>query len=96
MRTFSRVCFASAVVCSLTFATTPVANALPREGSSPAVRAESSWLGATLDWLQSLLDRSERSQGWQEGKPAPTVSQEKKASNGSCIDPLGRPRPCTR
>lgn len=96
MKTFYRICLAAAVVCSLTFATTPVANALPREESRPAARAESSWLGATFDWLQSLLDRSERPRGRQEGKPAATASQEKRQTNGACIDPLGIPRPCPR
>lgn len=91
MKTFYRICLAAAVVCSLTFAT-PVANALPREESRPAARAESSWLGATFDWVQSLLGRSER----QEGTPAVTASQEKAQTNGACIDPLGRPRPCPR
>jgi hypothetical protein len=92
MKTFYRICLAAAVVCSLTFATTPVANALPREESRPAARAELSWLGATLNWLQTLLDRGER----QEGKPVVTASQEKKQTNGSCIDPLGMTRPCPR
>jgi hypothetical protein len=88
MKTFYRICLAAAVVCSLTFATTPVANALPREGSRPVAPTESHWLGATFNWLRTLLDRGER----QEGKPAATTSQEKRQTNGSCIDPQGNPR----
>lgn len=93
MKTFYRICLAAAVVCSLTFAATPAVNALPREEARPAARAESHWLGATLDWLQSLLDRSERPRGQQEDKILLSGEDVEPQHNGSCIDPQGRPRP---
>lgn len=89
---FSRICLVAAVVCSLMFVTAPGAHAIPREGSQTEARAESGWLGAAFDWFQSVLSRGERLQGRQERKPA--TNKGKYPTNGACIDPLGRPRPC--
>ena len=91
MKMFSRICLVAAVVCSLMFVTSPVANALPRGDSQPEARAESVRLGAAFDWLQNLLGLGEQPRARREGKPA---TKGKYPTNGACIDPLGRPRPC--
>ena len=92
MKTFYRICLVAAVVCSLMLLTTPTASALPRGDSQPEARAESGWLGAAFEWVQSLLGLGERPHVTRvEGKSS---SQPRSQTNGSCIDPLGRPRPC--
>ncbi|HSK81138.1 MAG TPA: hypothetical protein VLQ45_32085 [Thermoanaerobaculia bacterium] len=90
MKMFSRICLVAAVVCSLMFVTSPVANAIPRGDSQPEARAESGWLGAAFDWFQNLLARGEQPRDRREGKPSTTKGRY--PTNGSCIDPQGNPR----
>ena len=90
MKTFYRICLVAAVVCSLMLLTTPTASALPRGDSQPEARAESGWLGAAFEWVQSLLGLGERPHPRVEGKSS---SDLRSRTNGSCIDPQGNPKP---
>lgn len=92
MKTFSRICLVAAVVCSLMIVTAPGVHALPRAESQPESRAESGWLGAAFDWVQNLLGSGERAPVQRGERPA--ANKGKYPTNGACIDPLGRPRPC--
>ena len=86
-----------AAVALLTLLAVPMAGA--RTMSSPSLHSgDGGWLGATLRWVEDLAGL--RHPGHPNGKPGRQTPPNQKdtlntTQGGSCIDPMGRPRPCT-
>lgn len=87
-----RVYLVLVVTALLVLMMAPVAGA--RTVSSPSAHpSESGWIGAALHWVEDLVGiRHPAPQGHRGTKPATAKTEE--VINGSCIDPVGRPRPC--
>ena len=85
--------FVIALVLVSTFL--PVASsAASREAPRATMRADSDWFGSAFAWLGRLLERGDRQQR-ERSTPSSTVTKADEAgTNGVCIDPMGRPRPC--
>jgi hypothetical protein len=85
------------VVTLLVLTMAPVANARTIESPSVSRAQAGDWLGAALRWVEDLVvsrrpsHRSERP-GLQTYSKA-TV-ENSSAIGGTCIDPMGRPKPC--
>jgi hypothetical protein len=85
-RSMFRVLVVASVVLSLTVFAVPSVQAEPSKTKAPAVKSDPGLLQAVVSWLL--------------GTPKPkaprstTAAGQNKSSYGSCIDPLGNPRPC--
>lgn len=84
---------ALAAIAALVLSIAPAAYARTPEGAQASVRADAGWVGTALQWLGDLfgarrpaMTQSDRSTG---GTTKTTYSP----NGGSCIDPMGNPRP---
>lgn len=88
----SRRIFASAIVASLTLV--PLAGARPLERPA-AVESEGAFTAA-LHWVENLFSfrrPGPADHGRRSGQPAEQRKEGSSTQGGSCIDPVGRPRP---
>lgn len=87
--------FALAAVLALT--AVPLASARPL--AAPAVHeADGGWLGTALQWVEDLVNLRGSNPAGPSRRRGQAVIPRKEGSgtnSGSCIDPVGRPRPCT-
>lgn len=74
----------------------PASSTEGRETPRTVVRAEVGWLDSAFAWVNSLLDRIDRGRQHRDrnGASSTTAKSGNSGTSGSCIDPLGRPRPC--
>ncbi|MFL6259461.1 MAG: hypothetical protein ACJ76Y_07100 [Thermoanaerobaculia bacterium] len=88
-----RVCLVFVVIVLLALLVVPMAGA--RTVSSSSIHsADGGWVGAALRWVESLtgLDRPAHSN--HRGTKRPVTTKTEDSITGTCIDPMGRPRPC--
>ena len=87
--------FALAAVLALIVV--PLASARPLEGPA-GQEADGGFISATLKWMEDLVGfrrPGPADRGRRQGQAAIPQSSNSKQQSGSCIDPVGRPRPCT-
>jgi hypothetical protein len=96
-RSMSRTAIVAVVAITLVLLSVPAVHARPIERSGPTVQAGSGWMDAALSWLSSLLfgDQPTSQDQPRSAFDAGTVDGYYQPLVGSCIDPEGRPRPCT-
>lgn len=90
-----RVCLVFVVIALLALLMAPVAGA--RTVSSPSVHpaADGGWVGAALRWVEDLAGLHRQAPGHRGTKPVSTKeTSTTDGVTGTCIDPMGRPRPC--
>jgi hypothetical protein len=90
LRSMFRVVVVASVILSLTVFTVPSAQAGPSKATASAVQADQGVMQTVLNWLSNLV-------GVPKPKPAPKgpkLTTARGTTNGPCIDPLGRERPC--
>jgi len=92
-----RVRLVLAVIALFALLIVPMAGARTLDSQS-IHPADSNWIGGVLSWAQNLvgLHRPSHPHG-QSGRQTPnqkTDSTLNATQGGSCIDPMGRPRPC--
>jgi hypothetical protein len=97
MSSMSRTATVAIVALTLVLLSVPAVHARPIERSGPSIETGAGWMDAALSWFSQLLFGEQPAS---QDQPRPTFD----ASNldgfnqplsGSCIDPEGRPRPCT-
>jgi hypothetical protein len=86
LRFMFRVVVVASVVLSLTVFAVPTVQAGSGKANVSATKAEPSLLPAALAWLGNLIN------GQAPKKPKSITARS--ATNGPCIDPMGRERPC--
>jgi hypothetical protein len=87
-----RVCLVLVVTALLVLMMAPVAGA--RTVSSPSAHtSESGWVGAALQWVGELVGIHHPAPSGHRGTKQVTTKLEE-VITGTCIDPMGRPRPC--
>jgi hypothetical protein len=94
MSRIPRVCLVFVVIVLLALLVVPMAGA--RTVSSPSIHpSDGGWVGAALRWVEGLagLDRP-AAQSNHRGAKKPVTAKSSEAVTGTCIDPMGRPRPC--
>jgi hypothetical protein len=96
----SRSAVIAVVAFMLVLLSVPAVHARPIERSGPSIEA-GSWIDGALSWLSSLLFGD---QPTAQTQTQPTLKSATgnitfdtyyQPNSGSCIDPEGRPRPCT-
>jgi hypothetical protein len=75
----------------------PLAGARTLEPRSVDTVQDGGWIGATLRWVEDLVGL--RRPGHRPGQSGPqalpnTKSGDSTSIGGTCIDPMGRPKPC--
>lgn len=82
------------LVATLGLTLAPVANALP-QGSGPADRSESGWFETAVRWVEEAagLKRPGARRPGHSGSQAGVRKETNSTNGGSCIDPMGNPRP---
>lgn len=95
-RSMSRTAFVAVVAITLVLLSVPAVHARPIERSGPSVEA-GSWMDAALSWLSSLLFGDQPASQDQPRSSYDTLELTgySQPLSGGCIDPEGRPRPCT-
>jgi hypothetical protein len=95
----SRTAIVAVVAITLVLLSVPAVHARPIERSGPTMQAGSGWMDAALSWLNNLLFGD---QPTAQDQPRSAVDATfglvdgyYQPQSGSCIDPEGRPRPCT-
>ena len=95
-QSMSRIATVSVVALTLVLASVPAAQASPF-GSS--FDTHTGWFDEALSWLSGLVFGEETSSPQTFGSTyeaaTPTISDSGSIQSGGCIDPAGRPRPCT-
>jgi hypothetical protein len=95
----SRNAIVAVVAITLVLLSVPAVHARPIERSGPSIQAGSGWMDAALSWLNSLLFGDQPASQDQPRSAVDTsfslVDGYYQPLSGSCIDPEGRPRPCT-
>jgi hypothetical protein len=93
-QSMSRTAIVTVVVLALVLLSVPAVHARPIERSGPAI--EAGWMDAALSWFSSLLF-GDQPASQDQLRPAfeAAIDDYSHVSSGSCIDPEGRPRPCT-
>ncbi len=84
--------FALAAVLALTVV--PLASARPLERPMP--QADGDFVSAALKWAEDLVGfrrPGSAERGRRQGQAQ--IQRKDSTQSGSCIDPVGRPRPCT-
>jgi hypothetical protein len=88
-----RVCLILVVTALLVLMVAPIAGA--RTVSSPSAHpSESGWIGAALHWVEGLVGIHHPAASGHRGTKPVTTKAEEDAIIGTCIDPMGRPKPC--
>ena len=88
-----RVCLVFVVTALLALLVVPMAGA--RAVSSPSVHAaDGGWVGAALRWVEDLAGLRRPGHPDHRGTKPPVNAKSEEAVTGTCIDPMGRPRPC--
>ena len=95
----SRISYCRILVVASLLVLTAVPMASARTVESPSVsRAQAGdWFGATLRWVEDLVGlRRPGHRPEQSGPQTPpnTKAENSAAIGGTCIDPMGRPKPC--
>ena len=97
MTRIPRLCRLFALAAVLALTVVPLASARPL--ATPAVHeADGGWFGAALEWVEDLVGfrrPGPADRGRRQGQPAIPQTKSSSSNGGSCIDPVGRPRPCT-
>jgi hypothetical protein len=96
-RSMPRNAFVAVVALTLVLLSVPAVHARPIERSGPSIEAGSGWMDAALSWLNSLLFGEQPASSDQPRSTfdALTLDGYQQPLSGGCIDPEGRPRPCT-
>jgi hypothetical protein len=96
MTRIPRVCLVFVVIVLLALLVAPMAGA--RTVSSPSIHpSDGGWAGAALRWVEDLTGLHRPGHPGHRGtKPAVTTKDTSSTDGvtGTCIDPMGRPRPC--
>jgi hypothetical protein len=96
----SRTAFVAVVALTLVLLSVPAVHARPIERSGPSIES-GSWMDAALSWVSSLLfgdQPAAQDQGrstYNTINSGLTLDGFSQPLSGGCIDPEGRPRPCT-
>jgi hypothetical protein len=82
------------LVVALVLALAPMANALPLN-AGPVDRSESGWLGTAFRWAEEAagLKRPGARRPGHSGSQTGVRKDANSTNGGSCIDPMGNPRP---
>jgi hypothetical protein len=94
----SRTAIVAVVAITLVLLSVPAVHARPIERSGPSIESGSGWMDAALSWLNTLVFGDQPASPDQPRSAFDAVSTHDSfdhISSGSCIDPEGRPRPCT-
>ncbi len=100
-RSMSRIATVAVVALTLVLASVPAAQASP---FGPALDTHTGWFDVALSWLSGLVFGEEISTPQTYGSTfeatkttstEPLLDDEYTIQSGGCIDPEGRPRPCT-
>jgi hypothetical protein len=95
MSRMPRIPLVLVVTALLALLVVPMASARPV--SSPSLHsADGGWLDATLRWVEDLAGLRHPGHHGRSGTQAQPNQKEttNATQGGSCIDPMGRPRPC--
>lgn len=99
-RSMSRTAVIAVVAFMLVLLSVPAVHARPIERSAPSIDS-GSWMDAALSWVGSLLFGNQPTAQDQTRSTLKSatgnviVNGYYQPTSGSCIDPEGRPRPCT-
>jgi hypothetical protein len=100
-RSMSRTAIVAVVAITLVLLSVPAVHARPIERSGPTVQAGSGWMDAALSWLNSLLfgdqpaSQDQPRSAFNVSISGLSLDGYSTPLSGGCIDPEGRPRPCT-
>jgi hypothetical protein len=99
MKAMSRIPYRRILVVAalLALVMVPVASARTVQPRSVDAVQDGGWIGATLRWAEELVGL--RRPGHRPGQSGPKAPPNTKAEDfssvgGTCIDPMGRPKPC--
>jgi hypothetical protein len=81
----------TAFAAVLALALSPMANALPANAGA-VDRSESAWFETALRWVEDLAGVRRPTSG-RHGNDHGARKETKSSNGGSCIDPMGNPRP---
>lgn len=91
-----RVCLVFVVIVLLALLVVPMAGA--RTVSSPSIHpSDGGWVGTALRWVEDLTGLHRPAQQGHRGTKPGVSTKDTSSTNsitGTCIDPMGRPRPC--
>jgi hypothetical protein len=98
-RSMSRTAAVAVVALTLVLLSVPAVHARPIERSGPSIDA-GSWMDGALSWLSSLLfgdqpTSQNQTRSTFDAVTGITLDGYYQPNSGGCIDPEGRPRPCT-
>jgi hypothetical protein len=89
----SRVRLVLVLVALIVLSVVPMAGA--RAVNSPSVHpADSGWIGAAVRWVEDLAGLNRPVHHGRSGAPTVVNTKMDDSVTGTCIDPMGRPRPC--
>jgi hypothetical protein len=99
MKAMSRIPYCRILIAAvlLTLIAVPMASARTVDSSSVGRVQAGDWFGAALRWVEDLVGL--RPPGHRPERSGPQMSPKTTAENssaigGTCIDPMGRPKPC--